>query len=177
MLYLLFALSLVAPLWAQPVPQDPLFLQDVRVYLDLTEEQFGKILAANEEFDRWANDRYTRFYVIQREIEEETAREQLDATAIGARYVEIETIRREYREREKALVNANVALLNATQLARLSSLTDALKLVYTAYYAQNLKLLPTRAFPPSPGFVAEREGFEPHRAHARLLRFIPTRSF
>lgn len=87
----LFGLLLTAPLCAQRGPTGAEFPSDLRQFLGLTEDQVTRFLAANDAHERWAVERMDRLWAVRdeidrEEIDEETAREQMDANAIAVRY-------------------------------------------------------------------------------------------
>ena len=65
------------------------------------------------------------------EIAAETARENLDAMALGLRYLELEVNCREVTEAFGKLRTQNLALLNDSRKVKLKVLEDALKLSNT----------------------------------------------
>ncbi|MBL8240074.1 MAG: hypothetical protein JNM66_21820 [Bryobacterales bacterium] len=119
-----------------------LFPDQLRAYLTLTADQVSKIDAQNNAFERWSAERSRRVIQVQMEIGIETARSPLDPAALGVRYAEVEAIRREIAEREKAVLAENVAVLTAAQVTKLKALEEAMKLVSTGNAAQSVRLLP-----------------------------------
>ncbi|MCC6539181.1 MAG: hypothetical protein IT162_16640 [Bryobacterales bacterium] len=121
------------------------FPEQLQMHLALSAEQVAKIEAQNEAFARWSAERSQRTFAVQMEIAIETARSPLDPAALGVRYAEVEAIRREVAEREKATLAENVAALTAAQLTKLKALEEAMKLVPTGSAAQSVRLLPCEA--------------------------------
>lgn len=145
MRHLGFLVVSAAAAWAQfpggiPIPFDPIPPQ-VRQFLQLTDDQVRKIAENNREFSIWSAQKQRRMNQVQAEIQEETAREPLNPGALGARYVELEVIRREIADREKQLRPANVAVLNDGQKMRLQALEEARKLQPVIAGAQSINLL------------------------------------
>lgn len=88
--------------------------------------------------------RLERIFDLQTEIAAEIARSPLDPMALGVRYVEIETIRREIVARRAGLVPGNVALLTEEQRGRLGPLEAAMRLRGTWAEVEQLGLVATK---------------------------------
>lgn len=99
-----------------------------REYLGLTREQIATIYRNLDQHAQYANRIFQRIRVINRELDEEFSRERLDPMAFGVRYLEIETMKREYRERTRAIVAEHRSLLSASQHERLRNLREASRL-------------------------------------------------
>ena len=97
-------------------------------YLGLTDGQLDQILQRGVDFSTWEMGRLERISDLQTEIAAEKARSPLDPMALGVRYVEIETIRREIVARRAALVPRNVALLTEEPRGKLAPLEAAMRL-------------------------------------------------
>jgi hypothetical protein len=97
-------------------------------YLGLTEAQLDQILQRGDDFLIWESGRRERVHDLRTEIAAEIARSPLDPMALGVRYVEIETIRREIVARRAGLVPGNVALLTAEQRGKLAPLEASMRL-------------------------------------------------
>ncbi len=117
-----------------PVPYSP--LAAVREFLQLTDSQAQTILANNDEYDRFSNEKQGRIRQVQSEIAEETAKSPLDPNALGIRYAEIETICREMKDRAKEYRTRNLDILNDAQKAKVKVLEDAMKLAPVISQAQ-----------------------------------------
>lgn len=136
------AVSLTS-LWAQPgIPLPfPIPFRELEQYLQLTREQSDRIASNNQAFYRWSAERQQRSAQVALEIEQETKASPLDPGALGIRYAEVETIRREISEREKKLREDNLTVLNEAQKTRLKALEEAVKLMPVVGQARGLKLL------------------------------------
>jgi hypothetical protein len=97
-------------------------------HLGLTREQIATIDRNLDQHAQYANRIFQRIRVINRELDEEFSRERLDPMAFGVRYLEIETMKREYRERTRAIVAEHRSLLSASQRERLRNLREASRL-------------------------------------------------
>ncbi|MBI2687797.1 MAG: hypothetical protein HYX27_15915 [Acidobacteria bacterium] len=117
------------------------FVPEIQAYLGLSNEQMAKLNMQNRELSQWVGDRQNRISQVQREIAEETAKSPLDPGALGVRYAEVESIRREIKERTDKQIVANVALLTDPQKAKLKALEEALKLQSTGSQAKAIRLL------------------------------------
>lgn len=117
-----------ASAWAQPNPFFYQPLGQVKEFLQLSDSQVQTILGNNDEYNRWTAEKQTRIRQVQNEIAGETGKEQLDPSALGVRYAEIETICREMKDRATEYRTRNTDALNPDQKARLKVLEDALKL-------------------------------------------------
>ena len=136
----------VSAVWGQGgvLPPDrvyPRFAQ-IQEYLGLTNVQMGKLLEQIDAFGRWSGERNRRMFQVQFEILEETARSPLDPVALGLRYAEVESIRREIADRSTKLIAENLAVLTDVQRVKLKALEAALQLVSTGSEAQAISLLP-----------------------------------
>ncbi len=77
------------------------------------------------ELQRFLNEKLRRVQQVQQEIWLERNRDTPDALAIGIRYVELETICRESRDRRQQTTRDLRAILTPTQLQRLAALEQA----------------------------------------------------
>ena len=126
LLFLLLAMNATAQRF--PVSRFSLL---VREHFSLTDAQVNNIQRQNDEYFRWSRTKYERMSEVQREIALETARQPIDAMALGVRYVELELTRREIAERDAKLVPENVAQLTEAQKAKLKTLEEAIRLAET----------------------------------------------
>jgi hypothetical protein len=109
-------------------------------YLGLTREQIDFFYRNLDEHSAYANRLLMRVGTIYQELEVEFLREKLDPMAFGARYAEIETMKREYGERSRAIVARHKARLSAGQSERLRNILEASSLDATNYDAACLLL-------------------------------------
>ena len=142
-LVLFFALSALG--WGQTLSGlfGPQF-EHVIPYLGLTEAQLDQILQRGDDLLIWEMGRQERVYDLQTEIAAEKARSPLDPMALGVRYVEIETIRREIAARRATLVPGNVVLLTEEQRGKLAPLEAAMRLRGTWAEVEQLGLVATK---------------------------------
>ena len=136
----------MASLAAQTQPQTTPTLSS---YLSLSPDQAKTIAANNAEYNLTAQAKQNRLAQVQAEIVRETASQNLSVTALGERYVELETIGRELTDAGRSQRDRNLALLNDQQKARLAALAEANRLVAVARTAQfSLLLPPSRSMSP-----------------------------
>ena len=121
------------------------FLALIRDYLTLTETQVQQIRQQNAEFEEWMTPKYERMAsVLPFEIAAETAKEPIDEAALGARYAELERLRREIAARRAGVIAANLRVLTEAQRAKMKALDEALQLVGTGAQAEAFLLMPNR---------------------------------
>ncbi|WP_321472926.1 hypothetical protein [uncultured Paludibaculum sp.] len=149
---LLCFLLAVLPLPAQTVGS--YLPESLITYLQLTEAQSQKILDNNSTYSTLVTQKNHRIYEVQLEIATETAKESLDSSALGVRYMEIELICRDIKKAGETLLQDNAGLLMETQKARLSALEEALKLAPLISQGQSANLLPGAASVRSGDFSA-----------------------
>ena len=147
-------ISILAPFIgrAQSLPPLPIDatdpFADIKQFLGITNDQYAKLLAINAQYSRLTQTKQERAGQVNFEINQETAKPNLDAMALGVRYLELEVICRELRDAGAAIPASTLAVLTDVQKAKLKQLDDALKLGQTILEAQSLELLPGG----SPGF-------------------------
>jgi hypothetical protein len=129
---LFFLLLLSLPAFPQP---------RLAAYLNLTSKQQKSLQTIETKLNQYVSDRTLRAFQLELEIRRERDRSTLDATAIGTRYVELETICRDARRRYQSAISDARALLAAPQLARLKTLEESLSLLPTVAEADKSKLL------------------------------------
>ena len=112
----------------------------VREHFSLTDAQVNNIQRQNDEYLFWSRTKYERMSEVQREIALETARQPIDAMALGVRYLELEVICRELRAAAASIPASSLAILTDAQKAKLKQLEDALKLNPAISQAQGLGL-------------------------------------
>lgn len=116
-------------------------------YLGLTTTQIAAINRLNTDYSRYSMEKQRRMAQVQRELAAETARPQLDPMALGLRYVELETIRRELNDRlQKTRADISASLADA-QKVKLKILEDAARLRPLISEAQCYKFLAVQPFP------------------------------
>jgi len=120
-------------------------------YLAITPDQSRAMSENVRSFSTWSTEKLIRLFEVRAEIETETAKTQLDALGLGMRYVEVEAICRQGRDKTEELRRANLNVLNATQKAKLAALEDAVKLMPLITEAQSRNLIsgPTVQISPS----------------------------
>ncbi len=97
-------------------------------YLELTPEQGATIARNGSEYSAFATQRFQRSAQVQGELTAEMSRDPLDPLALGARFVEIETIRREIAAAGQTRAEANRRLMTAAQQAKLRVLEQSRRL-------------------------------------------------
>jgi hypothetical protein len=158
----IFVLLTMGALWAQgPGMPNIRPFEQIRQYLELTAEQILKLTQQNAELQRFQAEKARRSAMVQREIAVETRREPLDPHALGLRYAELETIRREIAEEQTKLLAANRNVLTDAQKTKLRALEEALKLVPVANQAQALNLMPGGCAPLAVGRPGVGNGGQP----------------
>jgi hypothetical protein len=121
----------------------PAFSPALREYLALSGQQVASIVGANADNIRFQMAKQLRTAQVQREIAEETARDTVDPMALGLRYMELESIRRELRDSSARTQQAIVAVLNDAQKQKLKTLEEAARLQPLVTDAQCANLLRT----------------------------------
>lgn len=121
-----------------PSPQFPLRLKQ---FLELTDEQATSIFQLNASFQQFQFEKMRRASQVQAEIAQETARATLDPMALGLRYLELESLRREVREEQSRLETAIQNVLTPAQKTKLQTLRQALQLQPVICEAQAVNLL------------------------------------
>ena len=118
------------------------FPETLKNYLELTDQQVSQILAKNQQLGDFRSAKMQRQFAVQFEIAQETKRTVVDPMAIGVRYLEIETIRRELETEAKKNLSEIQALLTPNQRTKLSQLEEALRQQNTACAAVSWNLMP-----------------------------------
>lgn len=119
---LLISCLLLPFLNGQPVGIGPLD------YFELTQDQQSQLALAQRGYADWQTEQRKRIEQVETELREETERIPLDPMAIGLRFAELETIRRQDAEHRRDLVRSSRAILSSQQLARAEALETALRL-------------------------------------------------
>ncbi len=172
----LFLLSLAAG-YGQLLPGreliEGLFPPQLKTYLELTDAQVAAITKANSDLNAFRATKVQRQFQVQMELTQETAKQTVDAVALGLRHAELEVIRRELAAEQKKTATAVQNLLTAPQKAKLATLQQALQLYSLACTAidQNVLDAPT-AFP---GNIIPTNRIDPTQIAGFLLgRVAPT---
>jgi len=141
-------LCCAAPLAAQMGPPAGFFSAEVQRYFELTPQQVAQLTQLAAAYDRMVAEKSQRLIVLQREIQEETARPVPDAVQVGGRYIEIEAIRREAEAAFDKLRQDAQALLTPAQKQKAQTLDEAQKMVGLALASQCYGLV--NPVPPPP---------------------------
>src|SRR3989442_14756078 len=112
--FLLGALPGLAQTFLLPSPSFP---ADLKQYLSLTDAQVSAILQMTGDYYQAVFARQERTNQLQNEIAAETLKDPLDPMALGVRYAEIESIRRDMADQLRALRGKIAALLTDPQRA------------------------------------------------------------
>ena len=131
-----------APAWGQVRIYDPFQpLAQIKNYLQLSDSQYQTILSNNQQFNDWSGAKQSRIFQVQNEIALETAKDTLDPMALGVRYLEVELICRDIKQKTAATQTINAGVLTDQQKSKLKTLDDAVKLAPVISDAQNARLL------------------------------------
>jgi hypothetical protein len=134
---LLFSLL---PASAQLAVDPGYFPSDLKQYLNLTDAEVTFIQQASTDYSQLAASKQLRIFELQNEIAAETQKDQPDPMALGVRYAEIESIRRDLTNQLAALRDKLRASLDDTQRSKLTALNDAriLQPIVTDAQCENL---------------------------------------
>lgn len=116
----------------------------LRDFLQLTDAQYGTIIRNTSQHRAAQTGTLTRVTLLNREIENETRREQPDIGALGASYQEIESQCRRYAESMRDLNQLQLRALNDEQRAALRGLSEQARLPPLVFPAEALFLIPKR---------------------------------
>jgi hypothetical protein len=115
-------------------------------YLSLTSAHTEAINKLNLEYWQFEGQKNSRIADVMTDIASVTAADPLDSLALGIRYAEVESIRRDLRDKQSQLRANLVAVLTASQQVRLA---DAQALLPRAVEALCSNLLTGSTFPAS----------------------------
>jgi hypothetical protein len=149
----LLAVALPAAAQTQPLPIPGFFPAELQKYFSLTQQQIGQLNRFTAAYDQMVAEKQQRLAVLQREIQEETARLIPDVAQVGGRYIEVEAIRREADAAYDQLRHDAQALFTAEQKQKAQALDDAQRQVGTALMAQCYGLVNPVAAPPAEGVI------------------------
>lgn len=110
-------------------------------YLELTPAQMARMTIIQADFAKWQAVRTERTFQVNAELAVETQKSPIDPMALGLRYAELETIRREVAEEETKVMARMRDVLNDAQKAKLKTLEDAAKLLPLVNQAECYYLL------------------------------------
>ncbi len=113
----------------------------LRQFLNLTNDQYTKLAQIQTDFGRLVESKRDRVGQVNFEINQETAKSSLDASALGVRYLELEVICREVVGASAALSKSSLAVLTDVQKVKLKQLEDAMNLGRAIAEAQSFSLL------------------------------------
>lgn len=136
-IFLLFAAAALS----QTAVYYPPISDQLKSYLQLDGSQIEKITAINLDYARFVGDRSQRQVQLLTEIGAETAKSTVDPMALGVRYTEMESLRREVKDETTKVRTRVVALLSDSQKALLSVLDQAMRLQAQIYDAQCQNIL------------------------------------
>lgn len=120
---------------------DGQFPPQLKTYLELTDAQVAAITKANSDLNAFGAGKVQRQIQVQIELAQETAKQTVDATALGLRYAELEVIRRELAAEQKKTAAAVQSVLTAPQKTKLAVLQQALQLYSLACQAVDQNVL------------------------------------
>jgi hypothetical protein len=148
---LIFCPFLALSAWSQISPTlPPQPLPELQQFLGLTDTQSTAIFQNNSDYEKFTFEQQQQIQQAQSQIAIETSKAQLDPTAIGTLYAQIETTCRSLRDKAAAVQQQNIAVLTDAQQAKLNMLSDAIKLSPTISEAESANLL---GLPGAPQFV------------------------
>jgi hypothetical protein len=125
--------------------QQPDYLGPVREYLQLSQDQMARMQRNIAEFSAWENTKRQRAIQVDEELGVEAAREVITPGALGVRWAELETIRRQVAERRKELHRQNQTVLTEAQRLKFKAMEDAVSLDPVIVSARYASLLPRAA--------------------------------
>lgn len=132
------------------------FPPQLKEYFAFSDDQITKINNLNQQLQSFRLGKALRQAQVQREIAEESAKDNPNPTALGQSYIELEAIRRELEAEQQKTVRQVQAVLTADQRVKLTVLEQALALQSTACTAAGQNLLtppPSVIRNPFPGNV------------------------
>ncbi|MGC4053596.1 MAG: hypothetical protein QM757_30780 [Paludibaculum sp.] len=115
--------------------------QTLITYLGLTDSQAQQIVKNNDSYADLVAQKNSRIWQVQSEISDETAKDPIDPSALGVRYMEVELICRDIKKAGDDLRKNNLALLTDAQKVKLTALEEAMKLAPVYSDAQSAYLL------------------------------------
>ncbi len=136
-----FLIVCAASAWGQPTPVLYQPFAQISAYLQLSNTQYQAILSNNAQYYDWTGTKQRRIAQVQTEIAQETAKPTLDAMALGVRYLEVELICRDIKQKNEDTQKLNTGMLTDPQKAKLKALDDAVKLAPVVTDAQNARLV------------------------------------
>ncbi len=113
----------------------------LKQYLELTDQQVAEIENRSARLEQFRSEKQQRQFAVRLEISQETGRPSVDSMALGVRYLELETIRRELEAEAKKAVEEVQARLTAAQKLRLNMLEEVLRQTDTACAAVSWNLM------------------------------------
>jgi hypothetical protein len=131
------------PVSAQVTLYPGYFPTDLKQYLNLTDADVASIQQASTDYSQPASTKQARISELQNEIAAETQKDQPDPMALGVRYAEIESIRRDLTSQLAALRDKLRSSLDDAQRSKLTALNDARNLQPIVNDAQCVNLLDT----------------------------------
>jgi hypothetical protein len=149
MRFVLAAVLLTVPAAAQVTP-----FSKLAEYLGLRQDQVENILKNIQEASRPDPAKLEEMNRLRNEIAEETAKPAPSAIELGQRYLQMEMICRELRDRSSNVGKDNLALLDEAQRAKLKQLEAQLPLMQVLSEAMAARLLS----PPAVALPANRTG-------------------
>jgi len=124
-----------------PILLPALFPVQLKQYLGISDDQVTRMSSIKQQSYTLQAPKFARQFQLQMEIAQETAKTAPDPSALGTRYAEVESIRRELDTIQKNLITQVQTVLGADQKAKLATLQQALLLYSTACSAVSENLL------------------------------------
>ena len=123
---------------------------DLVAYLQLTSTQLEEIRVNTRGYQEFLSGRLARMSEVNQELQAEFAQDSPLSAALGDRYSEIESHRRQIAVRENELRRRNLAILTAEQSRRVQQLPTRTDFSFLSQFADRLNLVaPPRGRPAS----------------------------
>ena len=143
--FVLILCAALLPVCAQTLPvitpMTPGLGPELVSYLQLTPQQVTDMGKIQADWAAFQSSRYQRMSQVQIEISQETQKSPLDPMALGLRYAEVESIRRELAKENGAVGERMRGLLTDAQKNKVKTLEEAMKLLPVISQAQCAQLL------------------------------------
>jgi hypothetical protein len=137
-----FIMPLMGQLLPGPIFRPPAFPPALQTYLELSNDQVNAITRLNAAYQQFQLEKSQRTAQVQLELAQETAKQNLDAMALGVRHLELEAIRREMQAQQAKTFTEVQNVLTAAQKTKAQALIEAMRLQSLACDAQTQNLIP-----------------------------------
>jgi len=137
-----FIMPLMGQLQPGPIFAPPAFPPGLQAYLELSNDQVNTITRSNAAFQQFQAEKLRRMAQVQFELAQETAKQNLDAMALGVRHLELEAIRREMQAQQAKTFAEVQNVLTAAQKTKAQALLEAMRLQGLVCDAQAQNIIP-----------------------------------